>query len=189
MPNAIYHKIILRLWFNPRYGNKMGPNRTNPYVFNGSVEFPDLRSRFHVDLVDVQNYQLATSPKSMNLMGELIVGLCTQMGWDVSETEDLYIGQVFEVVSKKKWFVNGAVLYSAQDQAAVVVFFDEELDITCREELTVSTCLGDKQGRKSPDLFGANFNLDEFEPSEKPEVEDALAKIKAIIPELSSKTQ
>lgn len=189
MPSkTIYHETVVRLWHNPKYGKGIGPKQINRFVFNGSVQFPSDNLRLHVDLAALEHFPIVIDPKNSELFERLIVELCDQLGWGQAHIPNIVFGQMFELVSRQKQFVDGALFFNTQTNHCVVLMFDNERNIHLREEFPLNHCLKDKQGKKSPDYFGSNFEL---EPAPAPvaqsvDVNEVLARLDANRPSIST---
>ncbi|MGJ8617349.1 MAG: hypothetical protein ACSHWS_10940 [Sulfitobacter sp.] len=183
---TIYHKTVLRLWHNPRFGQGIGPKQINRFVFNGSITFPSDDLRLHADMAALEHFPVVIDPKNSGLFEQLIVELCDQLGWTQAHIPNVVMGQLFELVDRQKHFVDGAVFFNTQTNQCVVLMFDDERGMHLREQFPLNHCFKDKQGKKSPDYFGSNFELEPAPVAQKANVTGVLSRLDANRPTIST---
>ena len=174
----IYQKTIVRLWMNPKYGQGTGPKKINTIVFNGAIEFPDLRQKFFADLAQMDEFKKVVRPEDAALAAELIHSLFEKFGWSKSSAADIYVSQLFAIQPKS--FIEGFIFFNWANGDCIVLTFDDSLNLHVHAKLSVCACIGDKKGNKSPDFFGANFELEPRTPQAVSRAETVLARFEEI---------
>lgn len=156
---TIYQKTIVRLYHNPSYGKAIGEKRRNQFLFNGSVEFPDLGEKLFVDLANLDHMQTAFSLTHYASYKDLIFGMISDQKYDPFEQDRFFAAQL-KYVRPTRQYINGFLLYDAVRGQSYVIQFDEEHDsLIVREKIPITACFGEKKG-KSPDYFGTNYDME-----------------------------
>lgn len=186
MPNTTYQKTVVRLWQNPRFGKGMGPKQINRFLFNGSVQFPNTNLRLHVDLAQLEHYPVAINAKDAGLFEQLIVGVCDRLGWDQSHVPNIAMGQMFELIDRQKQFLESAVFFHMQTNQCVVLVFDEQRGLQVKEEFPLSHCMKAKEGKKSPDYFGSNYEVEPKPAATNVDVHAVLNRLNANLPSIGT---
>lgn len=176
---SIYQKTILRLWVNSHFGKGQGEKRINVALFTGSLELPDLGKKMFIDMAQLDNYRKVVQPENFEFAAGLIDAVFTQLNWNREHLPDIYLGQLFFI--KPRTFVEGMVIFNDRTGDTMVMAGDRTANIDIGEKFITSVCVGDKNGKKSPDYFGANFDVEgrSVEPmkTHSKSVEEWLAKL------------
>lgn len=154
----IYQRTIVRLYHNPNYGKAIGEKRRNQFVFNGSVEFLDLRDKLFLDLTNIDHAKAACQPSLYADYMDVVHHMAKTNKADIYEQDRFFFSQ-FKYVRPVREFINGFILFDAIAMQGTVCLFDGDGAASVLEEFSIIACFGEKKG-KSPDYFGCNFDLE-----------------------------
>ena len=154
---SIYQKTIVRLYHNSNYGKSIGVKRKNQFIFNGSVEFPDLGEKLFVDLTDINHAKDSCAPSHYDAYMDLIHTIARKNKLDMHDQDRFFFGQLKHVRPVRE-YIEGFLLYDAISAEGTVCYALDD-DNTIFEKFPILPCFGQKNGR-SPDYFGSNFDLE-----------------------------
>jgi len=158
MNNSIYRDFAIRLYMNPRYGTKMGPTRTNPFLFNGSISFLQGAEKQYVDLADFDNLDRSFSKTTAKDLLPLVDQIArADLGYDGTSNADFVAGQVFEL-KKEKDHRFGFVAVSMINWKGSFFLAEGDEMIIC-ESVRFRFCQNSNARGKSPDYLGTNVDL------------------------------
>ncbi len=147
-----------RLYLNDKFGKSIGKNRTNTYIYNGTLDLKKDGANKRKYLLDLSQ---ANEQSLSFLTGELadwFVDLYKSDKIFQVKRDDLLISRLrhYELGTKKKEFVKGFALQNQKTNKLLVALSDH--DIFMEEEIQLSPSLCEKNGRKICDLFAANYD-------------------------------
>ena len=155
--------FAVRLFINDKYGKRIGKNKFNNYVFNGTLDFEKDGANYRKYLLDLAP---ANKQSLRCLRGEIADWFGELVRGDGNfhvDIDDLLISRLrhYELGTKKKEFVKGFVLQNHSTNMLLVALSDN--DILIEEKLKLHAPLGEKEGRKVCDLFCANYDASELQ--------------------------
>lgn len=158
MNNTIYmpQNITVRLYDNPKFGNSIGRNRTNTFVYNGSVELTN--GRLHVDLATIDHVSDACHVDSQH-MPIVLKGIAESLGYKIGQEADFLVGQLKFVQDGERTFLDGGLVLNTRSMALRTYLRDDQFTLTFDEGFSVKRCQAPKEGKRSPALIGSNFGF------------------------------
>lgn len=158
MNNSIYRDFAIRLYMNPRYGTKMGPTRTNPFLFNGSISFPLGATKQYVDLADFDNLDRSFSQSDCAVLRPVIDQIArSELAYAGTNNADFLAGQVFEL-EPEKTYRSGFIAINMNTWKGWFVLGDDQ-GLIIDEAVRFRFCQNTSARGKSPDYLGTNFDL------------------------------
>lgn len=158
MNNSTYQDFAIRLYMNPRYGASMGPKRTNPFLFNGSISFLQGAEKQYVDLADFDNLERSFSKTHAKDLLPLVDQIArSYLAFDGTSNADFIAGQVFELKAEKEHRFGFVAINMTNWKGWFLLAEGDEL-IVC-EAVRFRFCQNSNARGKSPDYLGTNVDL------------------------------
>jgi hypothetical protein len=183
MTNSIYSNFAIRLYINQKYGRKTAPNRTNPFLYNGSVSFQANAPKLYVDLADFANISRSVPDPDGFGLPEHALNMAQQgLQYTACSDEDFLAGQVFELDSgSKRWKIGFVVMNCVTSKG--IFFLVDETQLLARDQVVFRSCKDSKTNGTAPDLLGANYDLKTLSSTPKETAQptlDATAMLKIL---------
>jgi hypothetical protein len=150
-------RAAIRLYNNPRFGKGLGPKRINHFVFNGTVEFPDKRSKFCVDLADLDHLQDGTDPRNFEDTKVAVMAMADQLGYAPGEASEFLAGQLKTI---KPYTYQSTILVIDMRRWRSIILGYDDMQVTVYENIVISPCSNRREGVRAPDYFGSNYQLE-----------------------------
>lgn len=154
------NQIAVRLYNNPKFGKTFGKGMYYNAIFNGTLDLPQQRLKYLIDLVPFADWQQMNTTDADAL--ETVVGLYGQKGIDVNvkdHSKNILCSSVKRFDSHmQKPYVTGIVTVDLRSCEFSVALMDEENDLTLLEQFQMRPCR-EKNGN-SPDFFASNYDAD-----------------------------
>lgn len=158
MNNSTYQDFAIRLYMNPRYGASMGPKRTNPFLFNGSISFLLGAEKQYVDLADFDNLERSFSKTDAKVLLPLVDQISrSDLAFDGTSNADFVAGQVFELKTEKEHRF-GFVVINMTNWKGSFFLAEGDVVIVC-ETVRFRFCQNSNARGKSPDYLATNVDL------------------------------
>ena len=147
-----------RLYINDKFGKSIGKNKTNTYIYNGTLDLKKDGANYRKYLIDLSQ----TNEQSLSFLkgdlGDWFKDLIKGDDRFPVNLDDLLISRLvyYELGTKKKELVKGFVLQNHKTNMLLVALSDNGIII--EEKIQLNPTLCEKNGRNICDLIGANFN-------------------------------
>ena len=155
-------KIAVRLYNNPKFGKTFGKGMYYNAVFNGTLDFPEYRLKYLIDLVPFRNWQhTATTGDEMGFL-EAIVDQYKQRSIDIHSGDHgdqilcSWVKRFDSSMSKPK--INGYVIVDTRTCELEIALEDEKNGVHIITGFPMRSCR-EKNGN-SPDYFASNYDVD-----------------------------
>ncbi len=150
--------FAVRLFINGKYGKRIGKNKFNDYVFNGTLDIAKDGANYRKYVLDL----VQPNERSAKCMrGELVDWFKDLVEGDDNfqvSVDDLLISRLshYDPVKKTKRLVTGFVLQNHSTNMLLVALSDD--DIFIEEKLQLHAPRTEAGGRKICNLFAANYD-------------------------------
>ena len=147
-----------RLYTNNKFGKSIGKNKTNTYIYNGTLDLKKDGANYRKYLIDLSGANKQSLSFLKGDLGDWFMDLIKGDDRFPVNPDDLLISRLvyYELGTKKKELVKGFVLQNQKTNMLLVALSDN--DILIEEKLKLHAPLGEKEGRKVCDLFCANYD-------------------------------
>jgi hypothetical protein len=156
------HKIAIRLYDNPKFGKTFGKGQYYNAVYNGTLDLPEQRIKYLVDLVQFESWQhSAQTDADMDAVATAIE-VYAKKGIDINSKTNSsnilcsYVKRFDSHMSKPK--VAGLICVDLRTCELNVMLVDEQNNIALHEQFSMRPCR-EKNGN-SPDFFASNYDAD-----------------------------
>lgn len=151
-------EIAVRLYNNPKFGKTFGKGMYYNAIFNGTLDLPQQRLKYLIDLVPFPDWQHMSTTDAVTL--ETVIDMYEKKGVDVKVNDvskNILCSSVKRFDSHmKKPYVTGIVTVDLRSCELFVALMDEENEVTLAEQFQMRTCR-EKNGN-SPDFFSSNYD-------------------------------
>jgi hypothetical protein len=155
-------KIAIRLYDNPKFGKTFGKGMYYNAIYNGTLDLPEKRIKYLVDLVQFEKWQhTAQTDVDMDAV-KIAMEIYAAKGIDISAAPSSsnilcsYVKRFDSHMSKPK--VAGLICVDLRTCELNVILVDEQNSIALNEKFSMRPCR-DKNGN-SPDFFASNYDAD-----------------------------
>jgi hypothetical protein len=155
-------KIAIRLYENPKFGKTFGKGQYYNAIYNGTLDLPEHRIKYLVDLVQYEKWQhTAQTDADMDAV-TAATEFYEKKGIDINSPSNSsnilcsYVKRFDSHMSKPK--VTGLICVDLRTCELNVIIVDEQNDIALHEKFSMRPCR-EKNGN-SPDFFASNYDAD-----------------------------
>ena len=147
-----------RLYINNKFGKSIGKNKTNTYIYNGTLDLKKDGANKRKYLLDMSRANEQSLSFLTGELGDWLKDLIKGDDRFPVNLDDLLISRLvyYELGTKKKELVKGFVLQNHKTNMLLVALSDN--GIVIEEKIQLSRSLCEKNGRKICDLFAANYD-------------------------------
>ena len=150
--------FAVRLFINDKFGKRIGKNKFNDYVFNGTLDIAKGGANYRKYVLDLVQ---ANERSAKCIRGELVDWFKDLVERDdnfLVSANDLLLSRLchYDSVKKTKRLVTGFVLQNQKTNMLLVALSDD--DIFIEEKLQLHAPRTEAGGRKICNLFGANYD-------------------------------
>lgn len=167
-------RVTIRLYDNPKFGSRSGPNRTNQLVFNCTAKLEE--GTLYVDLARPEQIEQAVDPNSPH-MSVVLKAMAAQLAQ--SPQQDVLVGQLKMV--DPVTYLDGGVVVNLQTRELRVFLYDQE-QLVFHEQLELIRCRKPREDEKAPNFWATNH---EFGPAAVAPNAAAHAKAAAMLSQMN----
>jgi hypothetical protein len=171
-------RLTIRLYDNPKFGARSGPNRTNQLIFNCMVTLPE-DGKIYVDLARPEQIEQAVDPNSPHML-VVLNEMAAQLAQ--SPQQDVLVGQLKMVDPIA--YLDGGVVVNLQTRELRVFLYSEE-QLVFHEQLELTRCRKPLEGEKAPNYWATNH---EFGPAALAPDAAAHAKATAMLDQMTQRS-
>lgn len=156
------HKIAIRLYDNPKFGKTFGKGQYYNAIYNGTLDLPERRIKYLVDLVQYERWQHTAQTDADMDSVRAAIEFYEKKGIDINSPTNSsnilcsYVKRFDSHMSKPK--VTGLICVDLKTCELNVIIVDAQNDIALHEKFSMRPCR-EKNGN-SPDFFATNYDAD-----------------------------
>jgi hypothetical protein len=155
-------KIAIRLYENPKFGKTFGKGMYYNAIYNGTLDLPEQRIKYLVDLVQFESWQHTAQTNEDIDAVKTAVEIYAAKGIDISSAPSSsnilcsYVKRFDSHMCKPK--VAGLICVDLRTCELNVMLLDQQNDIVLDVNFSMRPCR-EKNGN-SPDFFASNYDAD-----------------------------
>lgn len=156
------HKIAIRLYDNQKFGKTFGKGMYYNAIYNGTLDMPEQRIKYLVDLVQFENWQHTAQTDADIDAVKTAVEIYAAKGIDISASTSnsnilcSYVKRLDSNMCKPK--VAGLISVDLLTCELTVMLLDQQNDIAISENFAMRPCRA--TNGNSPNFFASNYDAD-----------------------------